>query len=113
MALAAPFPAPRVALRQSVRLTRRGRVLLVLLSTAFLLLAVLLSGRITADAGAAVGDLGRATGVVVVQPGENLWQIARAIAPGVDPRETVSLIRSLNGLGERTVIAGQSIIVPA
>lgn len=116
MALAVPFPAARPAARrvrrQSVRLTRRGRVLVVLVSTAFLLLVVLLSGRVTADAGTSAGDQGRATGVVVVQPGENLWQIALAIAPGVDPRETISLIRSLNGLGDRTVVAGQSIVVP-
>ena len=125
MAIAAPFPAVRPirrpawapvagrqSARQSVRLTRRGRVLLLLASTTFLLLAVLASGRITADAGSSPADQGRATEIVVVQPGENLWQIARAIAPGVDPRETVSLIRSLNSLGETTVVAGQSIVVP-
>ena len=57
-------------------------------------------------------DQSRATGVVVVQPGENLWQIARTIAPRNDPRETVMAIRDLNGLGESTVKAGQSIVVP-
>ena len=36
-----------------------------------------------------------------------------AIAPGADPRETVSLIRDLNGLGDSTVVPGQSIVVPA
>lgn len=137
MALAAPFPAARPitrplarqaarpgtrsaatgrrelsADRGAVRLTRRGRIVLVLVSTGFLLLAVLLSGRITADAGTSLVDQGRATGVVVVQPGESLWQIARAIAPEVDPRETVSAIRTLNGLGDSTLVAGQSIVVP-
>lgn len=126
MALAAPFPAARPitrplarqaarpgtrsaatgrrelsADRGAVRLTRRGRIVLVLVSTGFLLLAVLLSGRITADAGTSLVEQGRAT-VVVVQPGESLWQIARAIAPEVDPRETVSAIRTLNGLGDST-----------
>ena len=81
-------------------------------SSMFLLLAVIASGRFSADAGTSLVDQGRATGVVVVQPGESLWQIASEIAPGVDPRETVSAIRSLNGLGDTTVVAGQSIVVP-
>lgn len=129
MALAAPFPAARPALRQvrqqpaarrtsapsdraSLRLTRRGRIVLMFASSMFLLLAVIASGRFSADAGTSLVDQGRATGVVVVQPGESLWQIASEIAPGVDPRETVSAIRSLNGLGDTTVVAGQSIVVP-
>ena len=129
MAIAAPFPAARPAPRQArqqptarstsarstsgLRLTRRGRIVLMFASSMFLLIAVIASGRFSADAGTSLADQGRATGVVVVQPGESLWQIASAIAPGVDPRETISLIRNLNGLGDTTVVAGQSIVVPA
>ena len=69
------------------------------------------SGRFTADAGTSA-PLGPATSVVVVQPGESLWQIAQQIAPALDPREVVTAIRALNGLGDSTVIAGQSIVVP-
>jgi hypothetical protein len=82
-------------------------------SALFLLTVVTLSGRLTADAGTSLQDQGRATGVVVVQQGENLWQIAKAVAPQADPRETITTIRELNGLGDATVIAGQSIVVPA
>lgn len=85
---------------------------LVALSSLFLLAVVLLSGRLSADAGTSLADQGRATGVVVVQPGENLWQIAKAVVPGLDPREAVTLIRELNGLDSSTVVAGQSIVVP-
>jgi len=49
---------------------------------------------------------------VVVQQGENLWEIARRIAPSADPRQVVTEIRSLNGLGSSPVIAGQSVAVP-
>ena len=121
MALAAPFPAagtrsPRPRTRPAsptrpVRLTARGRVALLVASTCFLARVVLVSGRFTADAGTAMPQ-GRATSVVVVQPGESLWQIARQIAPSADPREVVSTIRELNGLGETTVAAGQSVVVP-
>jgi nucleoid-associated protein YgaU len=95
-----------------LRLTRRGRVVLGVLSTLFLLVVVLFSGRLSADAGTSMADQGRATGVVVVQAGESLWQIAQAIAPQADPRETLTLIRELNGLGEDAVVPGQSIVVP-
>jgi hypothetical protein len=53
-----------------------------------------------------------ATSVVVVQPGENLWQIARRLAPGSDPREVLTQLRTLNHLGSAPVEAGQSIVVP-
>ncbi len=134
MAIAAPFPAARATRIPSrpvrsraaaptrstpsagqaggLRLTRRGRVAVGVLSTLFLLLVVLFSGRLSADAGTSMSDQGRATGVVVVQAGESLWQIAQAIAPQADPRETVTLIRELNGLGEAAVMPGQSIVVP-
>lgn len=117
MAIAAPFPAAQrlASTRQThgdLRLTARGRMVLGVTSIVFLLLVVMFSGRLTADAGTSLAERGRATGVVVVQPGENLWQIARSIAPQSDPRETVIAIRELNGLGDSTVKAGQSIVVP-
>ena len=107
------LPAVRRPPAGGLRLTRRGRITLGVLSTLFaLLVVVLFSGRLTADAGTSMSDQGRATGVVVVQAGESLWQIAQAIAPQADPRETVTLIRELNGLGDAAVMPGQSIVVP-
>jgi hypothetical protein len=84
--------------------------MLMLLSALFLLAVVLLSGRMTAEAGTT--PAGPATASIVVQGGESLWQIATRIAPSSDPREVVTAIRELNGLGDRTVEAGQAILVP-
>ncbi len=130
MAIAATFPAagtrtsrPRPARvrpargRQAapaigMRLTARGRVVLLVASATFLFLAIVLSGRLTADAGTAAAS-GPVTRVVVVQAGESLWQIAQEIAPLADPRETVTLLRELNGLQSGTVAAGQAIVVPS
>lgn len=122
MALAAPFPAARSPRRparprptapsSSLRLTRRGRVVIALASVLFLFGVTVLSGVFSADAGSSAAEQGRATGVVVVQSGESLWQIAQAIAPQADPRETVTTIRELNGLGDGPVVPGQSIVVP-
>ena len=111
MALAAPFPAARVPSAR-VRLTRRGRVVVGLLLALPLLLAVLAIAGGRAEAGSSLAEQGRATGVVVVQPGESLWQIAQAVAPGADPRETVTRIRELNGLSDAPIVPGQSIVVP-
>ena len=63
-------------------------------------------------ANATLTSQGPATQIVVVQPGESLWSIAQTIAPGADPRETVSRIRDLNGMTSAVVVKGQSLIVP-
>lgn len=122
MAIAAPFPAAVRTGRitrparptSTLRLTTRGRVVITLACALAILAIALLSGRISADAGTLDGPAGqaKATGVVVVQQGENLWAIAKAVAPLADPRETVLAIRELNGLDDSAVVPGQSLIVP-
>lgn len=39
-----------------------------------------------------------------VGPGDSLWSIARATAPGADPRATVQVLRTLNGLSPQHVL---------
>jgi hypothetical protein len=96
----------------SVRLTRRGRLLLTaVVMLALVVAAVLLSGGAPARAGtdrapAAVGER------VTVRPGETLWQIAERVAPGSDPRETVARILDLNGLQTAQVQAGTALRLP-
>jgi LysM repeat protein len=87
-------------------------VVIALASAAFLFAVTVVSGVFSADAGSSAAEQGRATGVVVVQAGESLWQIAQDIAPEADPRETVTTIRELNGLDDAPVVPGQSIVVP-
>jgi len=106
--------APR---RSAVRLTRRGRRLartLVVLLALLTALTVSLVGR---------GGVGQAsdapatsaTTTVVVQPGQTLWQVARAVSKDADPRETLARIQELNNLpGAGAVIhPGQQLVVPA
>ena len=62
---------------------------------------------------AGTGRASSATQFVTVQPGQTLWQIAKQVAPGDDPRDTVDRIRSLNGLDTTTVLPGQRLVVPA
>jgi hypothetical protein len=98
--------------RTGLRLTTRGRVTLFLTSAVFLVLVVVFSSHVQAAAGTSAAEQGQATGIVVVQPGETLWQIAQGIAPDVDPRQTVTAIRGLNALDDGPVVPGQSIVVP-
>ena len=91
----------------SLRLTRRGRLLvsLTVAATAAVGLSVGLHG--SAQASDTVS-----TRAVVVEPGQSLWQIARSVSPQRDPRDVIADIVAINHLGGVTVQAGQQLQVP-
>lgn len=96
--------------RRPIQLTRRGRLALVLVTVA------LASGVATAAGQGAVAtdEPGSpSTAIHVVRPGETLWSIAHVVAPGDDPRRTVSRIMDLNGMASASVTAGKALVVPA
>ena len=99
--------------RRTWRLTRRGRIVLGVLVSVPFAAVLMVTGSLSADAGTDLAAQGSATAMVVVQPGESLWQIARQVAPNTDPRATLTTIRDLNGLGDDTVVPGQALVVPA
>lgn len=108
----APMSTTRGVLRshEKIRLTTRGRVVCAVFLSLLLLAGLFLFSGGSADAaGAMESDI---THVVVVQPGENLWAIARSVSPEKDPRELVVRIRDLNALGTSHIYPGQSLIVP-
>ena len=98
------------------RLTRRGRVVVVLGLLA-LLLAAFSVGQARSDAsttstsGAASTPAQNAVQTTVHQ-GDTLWSVARRIAPDNDPREVVVQIRRLNEMTGSTVQVGQQLLVP-
>jgi hypothetical protein len=49
---------------------------------------------------------------MVVQPGQTLWQIARALDPGADPRDTVQRIVDANALRGAEIEAGRTLVLP-
>ena len=98
-----------------VRLTRRGRVV-VLLTLLSLLLVAFSLGR-SAHSEASGRTPGQAQGTVAyaqttVHQGETLWSVARRVAPGHDPRALVQRIRELNHLDSASVQAGQLLVLP-
>ncbi|NKZ07708.1 LysM peptidoglycan-binding domain-containing protein [Actinomadura latina] len=102
--------------RPPIRLTRRGRAVLVALASTVTLVALWLTVGPGAFAGSRDDHRGTSgpARTVVVEPGDTLWGIASAADPGADPRWTVQRILDLNGLGgDPTVRPGQEIRLPA
>jgi len=96
-----------------VHLTARGRAVAFVASLLALGALVVGAGQmVEATAGGAVGGAAGEPVAVVVGSGDTLWGIAQEIAPDRDPRSVVQQIRSLNDLGTRSIVPGQSILVP-
>ena len=101
--------APRRA-DSTVRLTRRGRLVVFLTSLMLVLAAafVLASGAVgTSEAGTPPP-----TEVVQVGPGDTLWGIASEIADDGDVRSVMTEIERLNALESVAVQSGQKLRVP-
>jgi hypothetical protein len=92
-----------------LRLTRRGRAVLVLLALALVAGAVLLAPRASAEGTVSAQEVQRH----VVVPGETLWRIAADVTPaGQDVRDAVDRLVRLNHLPSASLMAGQVIVVP-
>ena len=97
-------------MHSTLRLTRRGRVVIVAL-LASLLLVAFLAGR--SGVSSASTDTARSSYTqTTVQPGETLWAVAKRVAPKHDPRALVDEIRSLNHLHSATLQVGQQLLLP-
>jgi len=94
----------------SLRITRRGRVVLGLaLALPVMALSVFLaSSGALAESDAASNDFEYMT----VLSGDTLWSIATMISPHEDPRDVVAKIISLNQLETASLMPGQDIALP-
>lgn len=93
-----------------VRLTRRGRLVMVLALLGALLTAGVLLGHSPSQAAGRFHPVQPRT--VTVAPGETLWSVAERIAPQVDPRLVVAQIERLNHLPGPQLLAGMQLVVP-
>lgn len=107
MATAHISPASSVS-APSLKLTRRGR--LVVAGFALALVASLsIFGRGVGSAEAVDPTAAR---IVVVQPGQTLWSIARDLDPTADPRSVIEALKDVNDLKGQVVRPGQALTVP-
>ncbi|MEE1621979.1 LysM peptidoglycan-binding domain-containing protein [Zafaria sp. Z1313] len=108
-------PGARTAPSGGLRLTRRGRFVLIGLPV-LLVAAVLLvvAGVFTAPAMAADGSTGEPlrAELVTTMAGDTLWGLASEFAPERDPRSVIREITELNGLTSQTILPGQQLYVP-
>lgn len=97
-----------------IRLTVRGRVVVVLLALACVAVALvaLVGAPATASTPASLGAHSAVADRVVVQPGQTLWQLAQDAVPGADPRATIQRIKEMNGLSSSDIEAGRVLLVP-
>jgi LysM repeat protein len=99
-----------------LRLTRRGRIVLIGLPLVLLAAVILsLTGLLNSPAKAADNASSLTvtpTVSVTVQPGESLWAIAGQIDPDRDPRDVIADIVQLNDLQAGKVMPGQQLFVP-
>jgi hypothetical protein len=94
-----------------VRLTRRGRLLVLAVLVALALASYAWWG--SAPAVSTEETHHAAAQTVVVEPGQTLWDIALEIAPGHDPRGVIDEIVDLNALPDAgSVRVGQPLYVP-
>jgi len=107
------FPASKSEVSapvSSMRLTRRGRVVVLALGFLIVCASVLFSSTAVAND----PDPGVEVTTATVAQGETLWHLARDIAqPGEDLRDVVTLIKELNDLDSSQVQIGQQLLLPA
>ncbi|HVQ95168.1 MAG TPA: LysM peptidoglycan-binding domain-containing protein [Mycobacteriales bacterium] len=110
-------PRPRVqappARPGQVRLTRRGRLVLVALAVVALASLLTVVAPAVAHLRSPTAVPASAPAVVVVQPGDTLWSIARRVAPDRDTRLVVADLRRLNSLSSADLEVGQRLTIRA
>ena len=104
-------PAQPRRQRSTVRLTRRGRVVVVV---AALLVAFAIGVFVTAAGSVATQRPGtpEPTRIIQVGSGDTLWDIASELADGGDVRAMMTRIQKLNALESSSLQAGQRLVVP-
>lgn len=97
--------------RPRLRLTERGRSVLLALVALPIVLA-LLPFAINGGGATATLEAGQPLQVVVVQPGQSLWALAEQLAPSADPRDVIEELIAVNRLATADVQAGQQLVIP-
>jgi hypothetical protein len=108
VAAARPVRPMMWSARPGLHLTRRGRLVALLLLLAVLTVAFSV-GRVTSTA---LGDPSAPAASTVVERGDTVWSIAERIAPNADPRETAVDLMAVNGLATPELQVGQTLRLP-
>ena len=112
LSISPAFAAPRAtrSTRSTVRLTRRGRVVLFLAALSMLLLSAFFLGSVAV--GSETQGQAEPTQIGMVGTGDTLWAIASDLDADGDVRSTMREIERLNALDSVALSAGQKLRVP-
>ncbi len=103
-------PLPRLTRNSTVKLTQRGRVVLVL---AFLAAALIVMMTLSSWATATrEGGTQQPYRTIEVQPGDTLYGIASGLAAPGHIRDVVHQIQELNSLPGAGLVVGQKLAIP-
>lgn len=95
-----------------LRMTQRGRAVLVAIVATPLVIVALLFALNGGQASASLEGSATPFQYVTVASGESLWQLAGELAPAADPRDVIDQIVRLNQLASSDVFAGQELAIP-
>jgi LysM domain len=113
-----PTPRPHTTSPQTanppLRLTRRGRVVVVVAAALVLAALSLVIASAALAASHPVSSRAAQQGLVqvTVRPGQSLWSVAENADPSADTRVVIQRIVDLNRLTGNVVFAGQHLWVP-
>ena len=99
--------------RPRLRLTKRGRAVLLFLAATPLVIAALFFALNGGQASASKDGATQPLQYITVDAGESLWQVAQEVAPNSDPRDVIQQIMQLNQLDSADVFAGVQLAIPA
>ncbi len=102
-----------VGSKPRLRLTKRGRAVLLFLAATPLVIGALIFALNGGGAAASLDGSRAAFQYVTVESGQNMWQLAESLAPGADPRDVIAELMNLNHMESADVYAGQELAVPA
>ena len=114
LSTAVVIPA-RPQTRSRLRLTARGRAVLLALASVPLALGIAFAA-ISGGSALASGEGASVTATfetVTVLPGDTLWSIASTVAPTADPRDVIGEISRLNMLRGGELQIGQELAIPS
>lgn len=106
-----PSVAGRAAGKPRLRMTARGRAVLLTVLALPLALGIAL-GVLNGGGATATDETVAPLEFVTVQPGETLWGLASEIAPASDPRDVIADLVEFNRLPSSAVPAGIQLAVP-
>ena len=106
------YRAPQEA---PLRLTRRGKFVLIAMPIFFATVGVLMLLGLFLSPAKASADvpLGVEAVSVTVIEGDTLWGLAREFAPQLEPREAIRQIAEINNLEGNVLFPGTEIFVPS